>query len=975
MLRPHVRRGIAGLAAVFLVTTAALVAWGPPRQGPTGLQADEPPPKKREAGKPIAMATDRIGLEVELGLTDDQRTDWDGEVEVSEGKVTHLEVQRPPNGKANGAKYTVFTVRRMPPQQPQPVIIHPVLRITLDAPPTATVTLKTKQGTFSFTPAGLADGQVKEYLGGRASAERQDPAVRLTGRDTEDDFPVMAQGKDGRTWLAYVEYQPGRPIVMERVRAGNFEELAPTGNGDQIRLVEFDGSAWQPGVDVTSPGLNVWRPAVAVDGKGDVIVAWSQQIDGDWEVFYRRYTPPAAGQPGSAGRWSDVVRLTNSPGADFHVVAATDAAGVVWLAWQSWQKDNFDIVAAALADDHPYSKPRVISTSKANDWTPSIAADSKGNVYVAWDTYDKGNYDVLLRVLGKEDRTLTVAGSARFEARPHLAVDGKDRVWVAYEEGDEQWGKDYAHDGPVKNVGLEKNLGFALYVHRTVKVKCLEDGKLRQPAGDLEKAMATRLPWNKSVPRLAVDAEGGVWLLVRHHPGPTKQGEVWDSYALRYDGKDWSRPRRLTNSSYLMDNRPALVPQGKGLLAVYTSDTRLRTQNRDQDDLFAALLKPMGPTHDLQLVADAPPPAATLPPAHPDEDADVARIRDYRVDAGGKQLHLWRGEFHRHTEYTAHRDGDGLYEDAWRYALDAAKLDWIGVGDHDNGFGHEYFWWTMQKVTDIFQNPTGFVAVHCYERSVAYPNGHRNVIMPKRGVRPLPRTDLKGTPEGGTPDTKLLYAYLKHFGGVCASHTSATNMGTDWRDNDREAEPAVEIYQGHRHNYEHFGAPRSPTKDTQIGGYRPDGFVWNALEKGYRFGFECSSDHVSTHLSYAVLLTDDRSRQGVIDAFARRHCYGATDNIALVVRSGDHLMGDEFETKERPVLEIDVSGTAPVKKVHVVKNNKYVYTAEPGGRDVKGLRFTDMDAEAGKTSYYYVRVEQADGNLAWASPLWITYKP
>ena len=30
---------------------------------------------------------------------------------------------------------------------------------------------------------------------------------------------------------------------------------------------------------------------------------------------------------------------------------------------------------------------------------------------------------------------------------------------------------------------------------------------------------------------------------------------------------------------------------------------------------------------------------------------------------------------------------------------------------------------------------------------------------------------------------------------------------------------------------------------------------------------------------------------------------------------------------------------------------------------------------AGKTSYYYVRVEQADGNLAWASPLWITYKP
>ena len=96
-------------------------------------------------------------------------------------------------------------------------------------------------------------------------------------------------------------------------------------------------------------------------------------------------------------------------------------------------------------------------------------------------------------------------------------------------------------------------------------------------------------------------------------------------------------------------------------------------------------------------------------------------------------------------------------------------------------------------------------------------------------------------------------------------------MGTDWRDNDPEVEPVVEIYQGHRHNYEHFGAPRSPTEETQIGGYRPAGFVWNALEKGYRLGFQSSSDHVSTHWSYAIVLTDDASRQGIIDAFKQRH--------------------------------------------------------------------------------------------------------
>jgi len=246
--------------------------------------------------------------------------------------------------------------------------------------------------------------------------------------------------------------------------------------------------------------------------------------------------------------------------------------------------------------------------------------------------------------------------------------------------------------------------------------------------------------------------------------------------------------------------------------------------------------------------------------------------------------------------------------------------------------------------------------------------------MPKRGVRPLPRGDLNGTLEAGTPDTKLLYDYLKHFGAICASHTSTTDMGTDWRDNDPEVEPVVEIYQGHRHNYEHFGAPRSATQETNIGGWQPAGFVWNALEKGYKLGFQASSDHVSTHWSYAIVFAEDTSREAIIDAFKRRHCYAATDNILLDVRSGggEHFMGDTFTTRERPTLEISVSGPVPIARVHIIRNNTYVLSTETKERAVK-LRFADDAAEPGRSYYYYVRVEQADGNLAWGSPMWITY--
>src|SRR5207248_11668099 len=64
---------------------------------------------------------------------------------------------------------------------------------------------------------------------------------------------------------------------------------------------------------------------------------------------------------------------------------------------------------------------------------------------------------------------------------------------------------------------------------------------------------------------------------------------------------------------------------------------------------------------------------------------------------------------------------------------------------------------------------------------------------------------------------------LKEFDDVTASHTSATNMGTDWRDNDAVVETSVEIYQGDRQNYEKPGAPRSSSAEDSIGGFRPKG--------------------------------------------------------------------------------------------------------------------------------------------------------
>jgi hypothetical protein len=203
-------------------------------------------------------------------------------------------------------------------------------------------------------------------------------------------------------------------------------------------------------------------------------------------------------------------------------------------------------------------------------------------------------------------------------------------------------------------------------------------------------------------------------------------------------------------------------------------------------------------------------------------------------------------------------------------------------------------------------------------------------------------------------------------------------MGTDWRDNDPLVEPMVEIYQGCRQNYERPGAPRCPTEADAIGGWEPKGFINLALLKGYKFAFESSSDHGSTHISYALVYAENNSREAILKAMKQRHTYAATDNIIADFRctSGgrDYLLGDEFTAKEPPTLKIKLIGTMPFAKVTLVKDDVEI-PLEAGSKSEVELSWTDPSPTAGKTSYYYVRGEQEDGELVWASPMWITYEP
>jgi hypothetical protein len=956
-----------------------------------------------------------------FGVTDSEPAKWDGTVRATRGTVLRVEGWRfaPPDAIKDAASWTASTRLgvKWPPGNPNAPLLDNGVIVFCSAPAgDAGFQVTTAQGNFEFAASGLPYGAVKRALGGRVVIDRVPAVTKLTATRNDQDFPAIARSGDD-LYVSYVEFTQADPQ-----RAGGFAPLrsappdfrflsAPTG-GDRVKLLHYSVQArrWSAPMDVSAPGQDVMRAAAAVDGNRRVWVIWSANRDGNFDLYAKVL---------SRGRWSAEMRLTHDPGPDLSPVAATDSGGRVWVAWQGLRRDNFEILSMAQQGDR-FGPETVVSVSPYSDWDPAIAASPTGDVAIAWDTYDRGDYDVFVRRLKmagdriQSDAPVTVAASSAFEARSDVAFDAQGRLWVAYEHASRNWGKDW---------GVHETSGVPLYMSHQVRVRCLEGGRLfatgdelaellpvsndptwgrgRRPVSALEKIPLPNPDWpsgrqshedgrfrgelraRSSFPRIAPDGRGGIYLGYRRPAGgyfSSAAGSAWISEFLWWNGEAWRGPVILPSSDGDLENRPALcaLPDGK-VLTVAAGDHRMQPlrfpgvppRGGVKKDLFASELSTGMQAVPPQLQAAAGNPKTGEADAQAERQA-VRRMREYRANVNGVRLQLLRGEFHRHTELSGDGLDDGTLVDAYRYAIDAASMDWFGCCDHDAG-NREYSWWMIQKYTDAFHLGSRFVTLFNYERSVQYPEGHRNVLFEQRGIRPLPRLPKAAddSPPEPAADTQMFYRYVREFNGLSSPHTSGTTQGTDWRDNDPAIEPWVEIYQPARQSYEREGAPRAVSEADGIAGYRPKGFVAKALLKGLRLGFQASSDHWGTHMAYANVWVSEKTRRGVLEAIRQRRVYGATDNILADVRCGEHFMGEEFSVKAPPVISVKLWGTAGFAKVHVIKDDRYVHTVAPGSKEVS-FTWKDMDAAQGKTSYYYVRGEQKDGELVWVSPMWIT---
>jgi len=914
---------------------------------------------------PLSPADDSVvSFRLRLGLTDTEPRRWDGELEVSGGEVVNLRLWRPRPGDRIEGTHRWQAVSRQgvnfqkrpweaeEPVGPQPYILATGIIADMRGSAGTRVRVRTAQGNFELRPFELAPGSPQSYLGGAVVADRVPTAQMVSTRERQNDFATLVAGPDGEVWVAWVAYADWKNQVMAR---------------------RWTGSTWEDPLKVSDTHDDIFLVKAARDAKGRIWFVWSAQVDGNWDLYARR-------REGSS--WSAVERLTTSPQPDIFPALALDARGNLWLAWQGFRDGASDIFAR-YHDGAAWSAEEKLSESPANDWEPAVASDNLGRLWVAWDTYDQGNYDVVLRrrEAGRWSELMPVAATPKFEAHVSLACDGQNRLWAAWNEGGTQWGKDTGF--------LLNRQGTRLYQGRWIAVAVF-DGGWKEPVAGLEASLPPELRGYNDMPIVAGDGKGRVWLLFRHRlprildtPSDTPMHRAaWEIFATTLDGDRWLEPITVPFSQGRLDMRTGFASDGAGrLYAAWPMD------NRDyaeflfvQADVYVGRIPPpRDPPREPRLRPRKPEEIPTFP-LHPKESEDLARIRSYEIRSGGKTYRIYRGDTHRHTEFSMDGHNDGSLIDTYRYALDAASLDFLMVSDHNHLAGPdvEYINWLLQQMADVLLIRGRFVPLFGYERSVPYPNGHRNVVFARRGIPtlPIPPEEMKAA-----TGAQALYDYLRKYDGIAISHTSASDMGTDWRDNDPEREPLVEIYQGYRVSAEHEGAPRAAWGGKLTGapgGYRPAGYVWSARARGYKLGVQASSDHLSTHISYACTIAEEFTRQGLLAAMKKRHSYGATDNIVLDYRlrtrdGAEYLQGDILRTGAGFTLWIKAVGTAPIRQIDIIKNNTFVHTSHPLRQEVE-LTFADARADEQIDNYYYVRLIQVDDQMAWSSPIWVTVK-
>lgn len=368
-------------------------------------------------------------------------------------------------------------------------------------------------------------------------------------------------------------------------------------------------------------------------------------------------------------------------------------------------------------------------------------------------------------------------------------------------------------------------------------------------------------------------------------------------------------------------------------------------------------------------------------------------IQCFSEDAG----HLMWGLFHGESERFDSMDN---IENCIRHMRDEVALNFFGVSPFESQEETPNDIWKLitQNVQEFNESDRFITYLGCQWQGEPSSEGSRLFIHSKDNKGILRKKD------GKTSSLKKIYKAFSpnELIGV-PTFTMAKGMEYDFNDHNPESEPVVEIYNawGSSECLEKEGNP-FPIKGPGKAGVKESatGSIIAALKKNHRFGFIAGGlDDRGIYADFfdneqeqyfpglTAINCKEQTRESIFEALKNHSCYATTgERIILGYSLIGNSMGSQLNTQDKPGLMVNrhfsgfVSGTANIELIEIIRCGEVIHTFQP---HQESFEFTyddlcDLKKVALKSTdnrppfvFYYIRVTQEDGHMAWGSPIWV----
>ena len=350
----------------------------------------------------------------------------------------------------------------------------------------------------------------------------------------------------------------------------------------------------------------------------------------------------------------------------------------------------------------------------------------------------------------------------------------------------------------------------------------------------------------------------------------------------------------------------------------------------------------------------------------------------YQAPVALEGYQLYFGQLHAHTNIS---DGAGSVTEAFQHASQVDNLDFLAVTDHSNSFDNESdsrvdlgadltgisSEWAQGHAAAAAVTDEDFVGLYGFEMTWSDGFGHINTFN-------TPGFESRSNSEFGNKSgsTEGYQNYYKKLVEVGSSLSQFNHPGTTFGDFQDFAfyDPQVD---------QRITLIEVGNGEVAIGssGYFPSyEYYTRALDKGWHVAPTNNQDNHKgnwgdSNTARSVVLASDLSEEAIYDAIRNYRVYATEDNdLSILYSLNGNAMGSILSEQENGVTLTaqitDPTDTADMK-VEVIVNGGLVLDSQTltDGKGTVTFTFDSNDY-----SYYYLRVTQADQNIAVTAPVW-----